>query len=308
MLFQFNAPKPTFNFDNWPAIEHHVYAEGGTPQDVEEDIYRYLKRCHYEGVIYVELMCSRKTYSEMSDGLVANASQVTKDESNELINYKHFVNAIAAGIDRAHNEFDIEARIQMVLLNHNSLESSNTSMEEFLSYRHPYVVDMRCIEDNAQMTDIKDPCIGQEYPQAQSTWGLSNEKMINIIKNSINSSFADDTLKSKLLAHVDLFDVYQKLFEILKHEPNTRSFIALKNLKSICSNGLLNELNYHIIVEFNQGRITELSSKLQECFKSLKDRQERCLKSTKQSLKDFAMKSDPYPKEELKSVVSMCPP
>lgn len=485
MLHQFNASKHanslTINFDNWPAIEHHVHAEGGTldpdtliflakknglpipyeifgphntlkfedknfydflkvydqatsyiktPQDVEEVIYRYLKRCHKEGAIYVELMCSpdhvkkiRKTYSQVSEERVVNAGHAMKEEldyfkindaNQEHINYERFVNAIASAIDRARHEFGIEARILMVLLRHNGPEACNITMQEILSYRHPYVVGIhlagdevhypssqfrecyslakqqglklaahvgehsgpefiraaindlqldrighgvRCVEDETLMTEIKnrnialevcpscnvflglypslkkhpfkqlidfgilcslnsdDPTfinssIGQEYTRAQKTWNLSSEEMINIIRNSISTSFADPTLKNKLLAYVELFEAYHQLYRLLKHEPNSKSYHSLLTVKSICRDGTITELEYYLNAEFTSGTLPEMGRNLLRCYQNFKLTQETCLQNTLKSHEMFALAKIPdiHLPESSKSVASSCTP
>lgn len=127
-----------------------------TPRDIQEVIYRYLRRCHQEGAVFVELTCSpdhvqkcRKTYKDVQEGLtlgVASSSHAHQD-AGENISYAQFVNAVAAGIDQARQEFGIEARILMVLLRHNGKEAAMKTLDDMLAYRHPYVVGMNLAGD-----------------------------------------------------------------------------------------------------------------------------------------------------------------
>jgi adenosine deaminase len=405
MLHQFNASKHanslTIDFDNWPAIKHHVHAEGGTldpdtliflakknglpipyeifgphntlkfeyksfydflkiydqatsyiktPQDVEEVIYRYLKRCHKEGAIYVELMCYpdhvkkiRKAYSQVSEERVVNAGHMAKealdyseinDANQEHINYERFVNAIAAAIDRARHEFGIEARILMVLLRHNGPDACNITLQEILSYRHPYVVGIHLAGDEvpfpssqfrecyslAEQHGLKLAAhvgehSGPEFIRAaindaQKTLNLSCEEMINIIKNSIYTSFAEPTLKDNLLAHVELFEAYQQLYRLLKHEPNSKSYNTLLTVKSICSHGMITELEYYLNIEFTSGTLPEMGRNLLKCYQNFKLTQETCLQNTLKSCEMFALAkiSDIHLPESSKSVASSCMP
>ncbi|MGD9591632.1 MAG: adenosine deaminase [Candidatus Berkiella sp.] len=196
------------NFNNYPKIEHHVHAEGGTltPQtltflanknglpvpdhlfapnntiaykdgdfidflraydnatdyiltfdDVYEVTYRYLKKCHEEGAIYVELMCSpdhgkrdRKKFEASSSAFsdVAMTSVATTSRFG-VLTYQDFVNAIAKAIDAAKMEFGIEARMLMVLLRHQyNIEGAlDNTMQEILGYLHPYVVGIHLAGD-----------------------------------------------------------------------------------------------------------------------------------------------------------------
>ncbi len=138
--------------------------------DISEVIYRYLKRCHEEGAIYIEMTCSpdhlrkmRKTFTEVHQEFVrdklqrdvpvtaAASAEATKEtKEGVLVNnlsYPAIVAAIARGIDRARAEFGIEARIIMVLLRHNRFEACMRMVQEIVSHPHPYVVGINMAGD-----------------------------------------------------------------------------------------------------------------------------------------------------------------
>jgi len=106
-----------------------------TPQDVGDVVYDYLKRCHAQGAIYVEITCS--PYHARTVGL----------------SYEQFVNALALAIDRAQQAFGIESRLLMTFLRHETAERNQEVLEDILAYRHPYVVGINLAGDEAQPLD-----------------------------------------------------------------------------------------------------------------------------------------------------------
>lgn len=123
-------------------------------EEVQEVIYRYLKRCHLEGATYVELTCSpdhvqkfRKTYQDVQAELAGSELMKKSEPTQESISYARFVEAVVAGINQANKEFGIEARILMVLLRHNGADAAMKTLNDMLAYRHPYVVGINLAGD-----------------------------------------------------------------------------------------------------------------------------------------------------------------
>lgn len=128
-----------------------------TTTDIQEVIYRYLKRCHQEGAIYIELTCSpdhvkrfRQTYEDVQaklSGKAATSKELDQPVEGMEISYSQFVDAVAAGIDQANKEFGIEARIIMVLLRHNGQDAAMQTLDDLIAYPHPYVVGINLAGD-----------------------------------------------------------------------------------------------------------------------------------------------------------------
>ncbi len=127
-----------------------------TTADIQEVIYRYLKRCHQEGAIYIELTCSpdhvkrfRQTFDDVHAQLMgkAAASKEMAQVGATEISYSQFVDAVVAGIDQANKEFGIEARIIMVLLRHNGKDAAMKTLDDLIAYPHPYVVGINLAGD-----------------------------------------------------------------------------------------------------------------------------------------------------------------
>lgn len=122
-----------------------------TTKDVEDAIFDYLKRCHQQGAIYVELSCSpdhvKKLRQEYLKTHKSKDNELAKDSRQHHIDYESYVNAIVSAIDKAKAEFGIEARILMVLLRHNGASGCQESLNEIIKYRHPYVVGINLAGD-----------------------------------------------------------------------------------------------------------------------------------------------------------------
>lgn len=135
-----------------------------THEDVSDLVYDYLRRCHENGAIYVELGCSpdhlkkdRVTYEQVNEQSVTKITAQTNDirltetvseahatilEKHQGLSYKDFVVAVAEGIDNAREDFGIEARMIMILLRHNADKEGalEKDLADILEHRHPYVV------------------------------------------------------------------------------------------------------------------------------------------------------------------------
>lgn len=123
-----------------------------TESDIEAVIYDYLKRCAKEGAIYVELSCSadhvkqnRVEYGQLNPQ--TNAQLLTETKG---MTYRQFVDALVRAIDRAKEDFGIEARILMILLRHNGAQHCMNTMREIESYLHPYIKGINLAGDEAQ--------------------------------------------------------------------------------------------------------------------------------------------------------------
>ncbi|MGE3318663.1 MAG: adenosine deaminase [Candidatus Berkiella sp.] len=150
----YNAP----DFGHFLSVYDQATSYIQSPQDVQEVIYRYLKRCHLEGAVYIELTCSpdhvqkfRKTYldvqAELAGELGAKEAAKPSASLEESMSYASFVEAVVAGINQANEEFGIEARILMVLLRHNGSEAAMKTLDDMIAYPHPYVVGINLAGD-----------------------------------------------------------------------------------------------------------------------------------------------------------------
>ncbi|MBS0285825.1 MAG: adenosine deaminase [Proteobacteria bacterium] len=145
-----------------------------TKADIEKVIYKYLKKCHFEGAMYVELTCSpdhvkrfRKKYEHVVQELESGTSthtQASEQEQSTNLSYADFVEAIARAIDRARKDFGIEGRILMVLLRHNGEEAAQQAVDEILAYRHPYVVGINLAGDE---TNFPPALFAKPYAKAK---------------------------------------------------------------------------------------------------------------------------------------------
>lgn len=120
--------------------------------DIEEVIYDYLKRCAEEGAVYVELSCSADHVKQNRVEYGALHSQINPQSLPETtgMTYRQFVDALVRAIDRAKEDFGIEARILMILLRHNGAEHCMNTIKEIESYLHPYIKGINLAGDEAQ--------------------------------------------------------------------------------------------------------------------------------------------------------------
>ena len=123
-----------------------------TESDIEMVIYDYLKRCAEEGAVYIELSCSadhvkqnRVEYGQLNSQTKAQFLPETTG-----MTYRQFVDALVRAIDRAKQDFGIEARILMILLRHNGAQHCMNTMYEIESYLHPYIKGINLAGDEAQ--------------------------------------------------------------------------------------------------------------------------------------------------------------
>lgn len=93
-----------------------------TTRDYEDITYDYLIRCAAENCLYVELFVSPDHCVRL--GLL----------------YGDVLDAIAKGIERAHRETGIEARLDVVLVRHLSSEELYKTTQLIIETPHPYVV------------------------------------------------------------------------------------------------------------------------------------------------------------------------
>lgn len=96
--------------------------------DLSYVIYDYLRRAHDDGAIYIELTTSPMHFPQMS--------------------YREVIDAVAASIDKAHHDFDIDARILVVILRHKGPVAGEKMLDKILAYRHPYVVGISLAGDD----------------------------------------------------------------------------------------------------------------------------------------------------------------
>lgn len=286
-----------------------------TAADYEYVTYEYLKSCAVHGTSYVELMFSPDHAKVMRQRYGSQSSSSSLSHSVEELPYQDFVAAIVRGIERAKVIYGIEARIVMALLRHNGTQGCMTTLDEVISYLHPYVVGIDLVGDEAAFPpslfssvfqrakvhglktaihagehapassirttlreinpdrishgftsytdaalvqelakrniglamcltsnlrlgvcdDISnhpfvkllnagvkvsintdDPSfwstsIGNEYKIAQENGNLSSNQMMQLLRNGVETSFAEESLKNKLLAHVALYEAFSKL-------------------------------------------------------------------------------------------------
>ncbi|MCS5709318.1 adenosine deaminase [Candidatus Berkiella cookevillensis] len=55
--------------------------------------------------------------------------------------------------------------------------------------------------------------IGREYEKAKSAWNLKDEDLLKITRNAIQSAFCEVSLKTKLLASIDLYEAARETFK-----------------------------------------------------------------------------------------------
>lgn len=96
--------------------------------DLTYVIYDYLRRAHDDGAIYEELTTSPMHFPQMS--------------------YAEVINAVANGIDKAHRDFGIDARILVVMLRHKGPAACERTLDKMLAYPHPYVVGISLAGDD----------------------------------------------------------------------------------------------------------------------------------------------------------------
>lgn len=151
-----------------------------TVEDIESIAYEYLAQCARMGAIYVEMICSpdhvaQNRTSALSavkeTNKVAKQNDKTHQNQQEIISniqrfhkkllpqlekkyqelspitYSGYINAVAKAIERARIEFDIEARILIVLLRHESQDKANKIIDDVINHPHPYVVGINLAGD-----------------------------------------------------------------------------------------------------------------------------------------------------------------
>lgn len=123
-----------------------------TAADIEVVIYDYLKRCAEEGAIYIELSCSADHVKQnrIEYGAQSAPRNTQMASENTGMTYKQFVDALVKAIDRAKEDFGIEARILMILLRHNGPQHCMLTMNEMESYLHPYIKGINLAGDEVQ--------------------------------------------------------------------------------------------------------------------------------------------------------------
>jgi len=95
-----------------------------TAQDYEDITYSYLKRSAAENCIYTEII-------------------ISPDHCERIgISYKDMVDAMARGIDRARDDFGIEARMNATIVRHLPMDAVRNTADIIISYPHPYVVGL----------------------------------------------------------------------------------------------------------------------------------------------------------------------
>lgn len=95
-----------------------------TAQDYEDITYDYLKRSAAENCIYTEII-------------------ISPDHCERIgIPYSDMVDAMARGIDRARDDFDIEARMNAAVIRHLPIDAAWNAARKIIDYPHPYVTGL----------------------------------------------------------------------------------------------------------------------------------------------------------------------
>lgn len=118
-----------------------------TAQDYEDVVYDYLKRSADEGCIYTELIAYPAHVRHLKE----------KFPDNDLT-YQGMIDGIVRGIDRAHNEAGIDARINVTFVRHDSEEMNRQAIDDVCAYPHSYIVglDLAGGEQEGDIADYKD--------------------------------------------------------------------------------------------------------------------------------------------------------
>lgn len=103
-----------------------------TPRDFGDVLYSYLAGAAQEGAIYVEMFCSPERPAALG------------------ISYAAWLEALAAGIDRAEREFGIVGRINIICIRHLGPERAAGMVEAMIVEPHPYVVGFGMGGDEAK--------------------------------------------------------------------------------------------------------------------------------------------------------------
>lgn len=103
-----------------------------TPRDFGDVLYSYLAGAAQEGAIYVEMFCSPERPAALG------------------ISYAAWLEALAAGIDRAELEFGIVGRINIICIRHLGPERAKGMVEAMIVEPHPYVVGFGMGGDEAK--------------------------------------------------------------------------------------------------------------------------------------------------------------
>ncbi len=127
-----------------------------TPQDVEELVLTYLRRCKSEGLTHVAMTCSYdhtkvertlfvspfkkpEEYTQVEQ--IADKVRTTLSTKSKHLNnltYPEYIDAVASAIEKAGKE-GISAEIIMVILRHDPIEKAEELLDCIKNYRHPYV-------------------------------------------------------------------------------------------------------------------------------------------------------------------------
>lgn len=119
-----------------------------TPDDITLIIYDYLKRSAKEGAIYTELMISPDHYANNAPVYQAQNTNKNQIMRKKGLDYQEVIQAVAKAIDKAHDEYDIDARILVVLLRHNGPKAANQLLQKVIQNPHPYVVGINLAGDD----------------------------------------------------------------------------------------------------------------------------------------------------------------
>lgn len=109
-----------------------------TEEDISDVVYDYLKRSHIQGGIYTELMVSPEHFNKATKVF----SQSGKDSPSiraKSLSYTQVIRAVSKAITQAKKDFDIEARIIIVILRHKGVKAANKLLDTVIKHPHPYV-------------------------------------------------------------------------------------------------------------------------------------------------------------------------
>ncbi len=182
LLYQFNAK----NFSEFLTAYDLISLFINTPEDVEDMVIDYLRRCKSEGLTHVALTCSydhtkverdiyidfekdAKDYTEV-EAAADKVRKKLKASSNKAANltYQQYVDAVASAIAKGMAE-GISAEIIMVKLRHNPIEQANELLDHIQAYPHPDVSSIGLAGDEVRNPASK---FSASFTRARDKLGL----------------------------------------------------------------------------------------------------------------------------------------
>ena len=126
-----------------------------TEADVTYVIFEYLKKCHQQGAIYVELTCSPNHFKKDREAYTDDYVPVTEGDvgiaaTRDSLSYINYRDAVIKGITAAKKAFGIEARALMVLLRHSPINKCEEVLDAVIAHPHECVVGIGLAGDEKQ--------------------------------------------------------------------------------------------------------------------------------------------------------------